>query len=89
MSILLGWSCLVFSLSHSSHPQPRGPLRDAIRAALDVDEKEGLGVWSSMLGGGLLATVSLLTIATAVYTLIFGTLGFIPSPSVSRRVKKQ
>ncbi|KAL1411029.1 hypothetical protein Q8F55_001976 [Vanrija albida] len=76
-AILLGWSTLVYALSHASHPTPRGAIRDSIREALNVDDEgAGLSVFGAMMG------------ATAVYTLTFGLLGFLPSPNVPVRVKK-
>ncbi|WOO81337.1 uncharacterized protein LOC62_03G004869 [Vanrija pseudolonga] len=77
-AILLGWFTLVYALSHTSYPKPRGAIRDSIREALNVDDDgtAGLSVFGAMLG------------ATAVYTLTFGLLGFIPSPNAPVRVKK-
>lgn len=59
-SILLGWSCLAFGLNHSTHPAPRGKIRDRIRGALDVEHPApGLGIWSAMAGGELLCRLAL------------------------------
>ncbi|BEI81674.1 hypothetical protein CcaverHIS002_0208340 [Cutaneotrichosporon cavernicola] len=75
-SILLGWSFLVFALNKTTHPAPRSSIHERIRGALDVQHRDGLGLFSSMAG------------ATAIFSLTFGLLGLIPSPRMSPRVRK-
>jgi hypothetical protein len=98
-SILLGWSFLVFALNKTTYPAPRSSIHERIRGVLDVKHRDGLGLFSSMAGGeyptpespitSRTSALSVLTPATAIFSLTFGLLGFIPSPRVPVRIRKQ
>ena len=94
LSILLGWTSYVISLSQAGKSSPLGALGDAIKGAGKGDAglmsgQTGLGVFGSIAGGQSVVhtgTVKgVLMIATAAYTITFGILGFIPAPSVGRK----
>jgi len=73
ITILLGWTSYVISLSQAGKNSPLDALGDAVKGVGNADKKlleggKGLGLFSSMAG------------ATAAYTLTFGILGFIPAP---------
>ncbi|KAL7424194.1 hypothetical protein Q5752_001780 [Cryptotrichosporon argae] len=81
-TILLGWTSLVVALSQAGKATPALALRDALRAIGDasleaVRGARGLGLLKSMAG------------ATAFYSLTFGALGLIPTPTVPVRIKEQ
>lgn len=96
LTILLGWTSYVVSLSQAGKYSPLNALGDALKGVGNGDSAlmgghRGLGVFRSMAGGRshlsrtLRTQDQLTTSATAVYTITFGVLGFIPAPSVRRR----
>ncbi|WWD16145.1 hypothetical protein CI109_100570 [Kwoniella shandongensis] len=73
-TILLGWTCLVISLSQAGKRTMLESALDAVKglgnASLEqMEGGEGLGVFKAMAG------------ATALYTLTLGVLGLIPAPA--------
>ncbi|KAK8869593.1 hypothetical protein IAR55_000160 [Kwoniella newhampshirensis] len=73
-TILLGWTCLVVSLSQAGKRTMFESAIDAVKglgnASLEqMEGAEGLGVFKAMAG------------ATALYTLTLGVLGLIPAPA--------
>lgn len=101
ISILLGWTSYVVSLSQAGKHSPLNALGDAIKGVGNGDSgmisgQRGLGVFQAMAGGMSRSPAQSPPpsyyngladhgVATAIYTITFGVLGFIPAPSVRRR----
>jgi hypothetical protein len=95
LTILIGWTSYVISLSQAGKLSPLDALGDALKGVGKGDSalisgQRGLGVFKSIVGGAYLLTLSRNWTradepASAAYTITFGVLGFIPAPSVRRK----